>query len=96
MDPVHWWSAGAVEVSPVKLISAAEDSVLQTPPAATSPRLSTSAEPVPPNCRLSAHYLPLSAAPFFGINNDTGGVILWTCEKFRSFSAKPIRPRESW
>src|SRR6266849_10292957 len=63
--------------------------------AATSPRTRTSQTARREN-RQGVHlHFPLREAPFLGINRETGGLILLTCEKLRSFSANETRARES-
>ena len=96
MDSLHRREAGAVEVHQRIPNPVLKDSVQKTAKAATSPSIPASLAPALRIVTLAVHYLPLIGAPFFGINNGTGGVILCTCEKFRSFTANPIRPRESW
>ena len=95
MDALHRQEAGAVEAHLEIAKTLPRDSVQKTMRAATSPRSSTSVAFTFGDERKPAHFLPLMGAPFLGMNRDTGGVIFCTTEKFRWFSAKPMRPRES-
>ena len=73
--------------------------------AATPPHSATSAERCPacfqamhkadPHSFQRSLHLALGAPSFFGIKIVPGGVILFTAEKFRSFKASEILPRES-
>src|SRR5262245_12114881 len=72
--------------------------------AATSPHSATSAEHCPacfqamhkadPHSLQRSLYLALGAPGFLGIKIVPGGAILFTAEKFRSFKASEILPRE--
>jgi len=71
-----------------------------TPPqSATSARLDERPAPAKADSRDASRNLPASfppeGTPFFGMKIGAGGVILFTAEKLRSFSASPTRPRES-